>query len=162
MKIEKNTVATFHYQLREADSETNLETSREGDPVACLIGHGNIIQGLENSLHGKETGDVFSVTVEPQDAYGERNEGAKQRIPIKHLLTKGKLRPGMVAHVQTEHGARQVVIEKVGKFNVDVDVNHPLAGKRLVFAIEIMDVRKAAPEEISHGHAHGPGGHHHH
>ena len=161
MQIEKNSVVTFHYKLREQGSDKELENSHKGDPIACLIGHGNIIPGLEQVLLGKSSGESFTASVSPEDGYGNRREGAKQRIPIKHLLTKGKLTPGMIAHVQTDHGARQVVIEKVGRFNVDVDTNHPLAGKSLEFDIEITDVRQASPEEINHRHAHGVGGHHH-
>ena len=161
MQIAANHVVRFHYQLRDAQTDQALETSRDGDPVACLLGHGNIIPGLEKAIMGKEAGDIFTATVEPSEAYGNRREGASQRIPIKHLLTKGKLKPGMVAHVQTEQGARQVVIEKVGRFNVDVDTNHPLAGKTLAFDIEILDVREASQEELAHGHAHGVGGHQH-
>jgi len=50
---------------------------------------------------------------------------------------------------------------KVGKFNADVDTNHPLAGRTLSFDIEVLEVRAASEEEIAHGHAHGAGGHHH-
>ena len=67
----------------------------------------------------------------------------------------------MVVGVQTGQGARQVTVLKVGKFNVDVDTNHPLAGRALTFAIEVLEVRTASEEEIAHGHAHGDGGHHH-
>ena len=67
----------------------------------------------------------------------------------------------MIAGVQTNHGMRQVRVLKVGKFNADVDANHPLAGQALGFAIEVLDVREATEEEISHGHVHGDGGHHH-
>jgi FKBP-type peptidyl-prolyl cis-trans isomerase SlyD len=67
----------------------------------------------------------------------------------------------MVAQVETDKGQRQVTVIKVGKFNADVDANHPLAGKTLSFNIEVIDVRDASEEEVSHGHAHGVGGHHH-
>ncbi len=67
----------------------------------------------------------------------------------------------MVINVNTDNGQRQVVVQKVGKFVVDVDTNHPLAGKNLTFDIEIMDVRQATNDELSHKHAHGAGGHHH-
>jgi len=63
--------------------------------------------------------------------------------------------------VNTTSGYRQAIVTKVGRFNVDVDFNHPLAGKTLVFDVKILDVRDATDEEIAHGHAHGPGGHEH-
>ena len=112
-------------------------------------------------MEGRQQGDEFEITVEPVDAYGEREEDAKQRIPLKHIYQKKKLKPGMVVSVNTQDGPREVVVEKVGKFNVDVDTNHPLSGKTLHFAIKIEEVREATTDEIAHGHVHGPGGHHH-
>jgi FKBP-type peptidyl-prolyl cis-trans isomerase SlyD len=67
----------------------------------------------------------------------------------------------MAVSLHTEQGARSVTITKVGNKVVDVDLNHPFAGKALSFALDVVEVREAAPEEISHGHVHGPGGHHH-
>ena len=67
----------------------------------------------------------------------------------------------MIATVQTENGQRQVNIVKLGKFMAKVDTNHPLAGQTLHFDIEVIDVRAASAEEVSHGHAHGVGGHQH-
>ncbi len=163
MKIEKNTVVQFHYLLRDVVADKEVETSRDGDPVAFLCGHGNVIRGLEEALIGCETGDCITVEVPPEKAYGLRREGSEQRVPIKHLMIKknAKLKPGMVVSIQTEKGARQATVIKAGKFNVDVDTNHPFAGKTLSFDIEIMEVRAAAQVEIDHGHAHGVGGHHH-
>jgi FKBP-type peptidyl-prolyl cis-trans isomerase SlyD len=112
-------------------------------------------------MEGKVAGDIFSVTVPPEEAYGMRQEGAAQRVPIKHLQGARKWRPGMIAHVQTDQGMKQVQVVKVGRFMADVDTNHPLAGKTLTFDIEVVDVREATAEEIAHGHAHGVGGHHH-
>lgn len=168
MQIEKNTVVQFHYTLTNENNEP-VEDSRDGssDPVAFLQGHGNIISGLEKAMEGKSAGDKFEVTIPPEDGYGKRVENSQQRLPIKHILgkdakkLKNQLRPGMVVEVQTEHGPRHVTLLKVGKFSADVDTNHPFAGKTLTFAVDIIDVRAATEEEISHGHAHGVGGHHH-
>lgn len=160
MQIAKNSVVLFHYQLS-LENGDQLESSKGGEPMAYLHGHGNIIRGLEDAMHGRTAGDSFTVTVPPEQAYGQRNEAARQRIPIKHLYGGGKPKAGQVVQVQTDHGMRQVVVEKVGKFNVDVDTNHPLAGKTLVFAVEVVEVREATAEERAHGHAHGVGGHHH-
>lgn len=160
MNIEKNTVVQFHYHLIE-ESGQELETSRGSDPMAALIGHNNMIAGLEKAFIGRAEADVFSVTLSAKDAYGERNENAKQRVPIKHLVGLKKPRVGQVVTIQTDQGQRQVTVQKVGRFNVDVDTNHPLAGKVLVFDVEILSVRAATEEEISHKHAHGVGGHHH-
>ena len=160
MNITNGSVVQFHYKLR-TEGEAVLESSRSGEPMAYLHGYGNIISGLEKAMAGRGTGDVFSVTVPPEEAYGMRQEGAGQRVPIKHLQGAKKWRPGMVAHVQTDQGMKQVQVVKVGKFVADVDTNHPLAGKSLTFDIEVVAVREATPEELAHGHAHGAGGHHH-
>ncbi|MGI1679186.1 MAG: peptidylprolyl isomerase [Cellvibrionaceae bacterium] len=168
MKIENNSVVSFHYRLCKVDDEGNkgewMESSFDGDPVYCLIGHRNIVNGLEKSMMGKVTGDDISVTVTPEDGYGVRKENSIQRVPIKHLHLdnkKKKLLPGTVVSVQTDQGARSMIVVKAGKFNVDVDLNHPLAGATLYYEIKVDSVREASAEEISHRHVHGPGGHHH-
>jgi len=160
MQIAKDTVVQFHYVLKTEDG-TEVEKSAGGDPVSYLHGHGNILPGLEAQLSGASEGDCLSVELSAENAYGRRQENAVQRVPIKHLQHTGKLRVGTIATVQTDNGARQVTVVKVGKFNADVDSNHPLAGHNLCFDIEITAVRQATAEELAHGHAHGPGGHHH-
>lgn len=125
-----------------------------------MHGHKNILPRLEEALAGKSVGDTLSVTLPPEHAFGARQEGAESRVPIKHLLTRAKkYRPGMVVKVNTKEGARDVTIIKVGKFNVDVDFNHPYAGKTITFEIDIDGIREATSEELSHGHAHGADGH---
>lgn len=160
MQIATDTVVSFHYRLKEEGGEI-FEDSHEGSPVLYLHGHRSMLPGLEEALEGKSAGDSFEVNVPPAKGYGERKEGAVQRVPKKHLLTKGKLVPGMMVQLNTEHGPREAIVLKVGLKNIDVDANHPLAGKSLVFAVEVIDVREATAEEVSHGHAHGVGGHQH-
>jgi FKBP-type peptidyl-prolyl cis-trans isomerase SlyD len=160
MQIAKDVVATFHYKLTEQGGSFS-EDSRSDEPVAYLHGHDNILSGLEDALLGKSVGDKVSVTLPPEQAYGVVNPQLQQRIAIKHLKYTGKLKAGDIAWVETQEGPRQVTAVKVGKFMVDVDTNHPLAGKTLTFDIEVMSVRAATEDEIAHGHAHGEGGHHH-
>lgn len=160
MTIENRKVVSFHYTLRNSEGE-EIESSREGDPVTYLHGYRNIVPGLEKSMAGREVGDSFEVTVEPAEAYGERNPNNVQRIPAKHFPNVRQLKPGQVVELQTKRGPVQAVIVKVGRFNVDVDANHPLAGQSLTFDVEITDLRDATQEEIDHGHVHGPGGVHH-
>ena len=160
MNIEKDKVVYFHYTLTSAEGGL-VETSKDSHPMTFLYGHGNVLPALETEFEGKTTGDQFSVTLPPEKAYGLRNEEATQRIPIKHLATKTKLKKGMAVKVNTEKGMRDVTIIKVGRFNVDVDTNHPLAGLTLTFDVSIEEVRDAEAEELSHGHVHGVGGHHH-
>ncbi len=160
MEITKDCVAQFHYTLIDDQGDT-LESSRDGEPMAYLHGHNNIIKGLETALEGKQKGDSFSVTVAPEDAYGERRDGMEQRVPVKHMMGAKRWKKGMAGWIKTDQGQRQFTVVKVGKFMADVDFNHPLAGKTLTFDVEVMDVREATAEEISHRHAHGVGGHHH-
>jgi FKBP-type peptidyl-prolyl cis-trans isomerase SlyD len=159
MHIEKNKVVWFHYSMYEQD--VKLEDSREHDPVLYLHGQGSIFAALEAALEGKVSGDTISITLEPEQAYGHRRDSPTQRIPIKHLIPNRKPRKGDVFQVETDHGHQNVIIMKVGKFNVDVDFNHPLAGKTLRFEIEVGNIRDATSEELDHGHAHGAGGHSH-
>ena len=160
MKIEKDRVVRFHYTVSEV-GQAPLESSKEGsEPLSILVGHGNIIPGLENALDGREAGESFGVDVAAADAYGEKRDGLSQRVPKKHFGEQ-KLAPGQQVVLNTNFGPRAVTIEKVGMSVVDVDLNHPMAGKDLHFDIEIVEVREASPEEVAHGHVHGEGGHHH-
>ena len=101
-------------------------------------------------------------TVAPEHAYGPRDPSAVQRVPLKHVSGKGRPVAGQMVTVNTREGARHALVVKVGHYNVDLDLNHPLAGKTLLFDIEVVGVRAATEEELAHGHAHGPGGHDHH
>ncbi len=157
MTIQDKKVVSFHYTLTNQDGE-QMETTRDKEPMTYLHGAKNIIPGLESAMAGKSVGDEFQVTLEPADAYGEKKEANIQRISSKHFRFPKKLKPGQIVSLQTRKGPVQVTIVKVGRFNVDVDSNHPLAGQALTFDVEVSTVRDATEEEISHGHAHGPGG----
>lgn len=161
--IEKNKVVSFHYLLKDSDGGI-LEDSHDGDVLAYLHGYNNMLSSLEDALEGKQEGDRFSITLEPEQAYGLKQENAIQRIPIKHVVKssrKKKYPPGMIVQINTSKGPRDVVVVKAGLKNIDVDTNHPFAGKTLSFDIEVVGVRDASEAEIAHGHAHGVGGHHH-
>ena len=160
MKIAARTVASFHYTLKNEAGE-ELETSRDSQPTAYLHGSNNIIPGLERALEGHSAGDSLEVEVKPEDGYGLRSPDRIQRVPTKHLIYKGKLRPAMTVQLNTSEGARPVTVTKVGRHSAEIDTNHPLAGQALSFAIDITDVRAASSEEVAHGHAHGAGGHQH-
>ena len=157
MIIEDKKAVSFHYTLSNEQGE-QLDSSREGEPMSYLHGSRNIIPGLEKEMAGKKAGDAFQVTVAPVEAYGERNEANVQRISAKHFKNSDHLQPGQFVTLQTKQGPVQAVIVKVGRFNIDIDANHPLAGQTLTFDVEVTDIRDATEEEISHGHIHGPGG----
>jgi FKBP-type peptidyl-prolyl cis-trans isomerase SlyD len=159
MKIEKDRVVRFHYTVSEVGQEA-LESSKEREPLAILIGHGNIIPGLESAMDGREAGENFGVDVPAAQAYGEKRDGLSQRVPKKHFGAQ-RLEPGMQVVLNTNFGPRAVTIQKVGMSVVDIDLNHPMAGKDLHFDVEIVEVREASAEELEHGHVHGDGGHQH-
>jgi len=160
MQVAKDKVVLFHYTLTDA-AGTRIDSSREAEPLAILHGHGSLIAGVEQALEGKAAGDIFQVTVTPEEGYGLRDETRIQRVPKKYFKDGDRLKPGMVTVLQSQQGPHQVTVMKVGATVIDIDANHPLAGKTLNFDIEITGVRDANPEELAHGHVHGPGGHHH-
>ncbi len=164
MKIEKDRVVRFHYTLFEGGASepdrAALESSEGREPMAILFGHGSIIPGLEKAMDGRDAGERFQVDVEAAEAYGQRHEGFVQRVPKKHF-GRQSLAPGSQVVLQTNQGPRLATVQKVGMSVVDVDMNHPMAGKDLRFAIEILEVREASAEELAHGHVHGEGGHAH-
>ena len=164
MLIEADKVVTFHCRVSEP-GQGILEDSHDGEPVVYLHGHNGMLQGLEDALTGKQPGDTFEVTLPPEQAYGLRRDDAQQRVPVKYVINRSgkkiKYKPGMLVEVNTNHGPQSVVVIKAGLKTLDIDTNHPLAGKTLVFNIEVVDVRAASDEEIAHGHVHGEGGHHH-
>lgn len=161
MIIEKDKVVSIHYTLTD-DQGNTLETSRGGDPMQYLHGHRNMIPGLESALDGKSSGDQLQVTLAPDEAYGQRDESKVQRVPIKQFgVDRHKLKKGMPLKIETRKGPRMVRVAKVGRFVVDLDSNHPMAGLTLSFDVSVEDIREASQDELSHGHAHGPGGHQH-
>ena len=162
MKAGKDAVVSIHYMVSDA-AGVAIESSRErGEPIAVLLGRGGLIAGVERALEGRTAGERFSVTVAPEEAYGPRREDAIQRVPKKYFQRSERLKPGMATTLALKEGGQQaVMVHKVGMTTIDVDTNHPLAGRTLSFDIEVVEVREAQPEELAHGHAHGPQGHAH-
>lgn len=159
MQITVNSVVSFNYVIKEASGE-QLETSG-GQPMTYLHGQNSLLPGLEKALDGKAAGDKFAVTLTPEDAFGELRADSELRVPISQLQGSKKWKPGMTAVIHTNQGHQQVTVLKVGHTMATVDTNHPMAGKTLVFDLEVVEVREPSAEELQHGHAHGPGGHHH-
>ncbi|MXY66578.1 MAG: peptidylprolyl isomerase [Gammaproteobacteria bacterium] len=160
MQITKDTVVEFHFEMYEGD-QLLQSTQRESPGVLYLHGKGAILDALEQEMEGRAKGDTFTVTLPPEQAFGLRRSDSVERVPSKHVLTPGRHLPGDVVNIRTQAGPREVVVLKVGRFNLDVDLNHPMAGRTVRFDVEIDDVRMATTEELAHGHAHGPGGHQH-
>jgi FKBP-type peptidyl-prolyl cis-trans isomerase SlyD len=154
MQISTHKVAAIHYTLKNNAGEV-LDSSDGRDPLFYLHGNGNLILGMEEGLEGKSKGDKFSLTIAPEKGYGMKDDSLVQRVP-RAAFGEQAVNTGM--RFSTNNGG-VVTVTEVGPETVTVDGNHPLAGVELHFAVEVMDVREATPDEISHGHVHGPGGH---
>jgi len=160
MQIAQDSVVSIHYTLT-SDAGDVIDSSSGGEPLAYLQGHGNLIPGLERELQGKKAGDKLKVRIAPQDGYGEHDAELVQEVPRTAFQGVSDIQVGMQFQAQSNHGPRTVTITKIVGDAITVDGNHPLAGQHLNFDVEITEVRAATDEELSHGHVHGPGGHHH-
>ncbi|MGV6807793.1 MAG: FKBP-type peptidyl-prolyl cis-trans isomerase [bacterium] len=158
--IAKNKVVEIHYHLTNNDGEV-IDSSRGKEPLPYLHGAGNIIPGLENALEGKTEGDSLDVVVQPAEGYGEVQPELLQKVPANAFPEGHQLEVGQTFTAQGQDGPFEVTVAEIGDDVVTVDANHPLAGVTLNFAVEVVSVRDATEEEVSHGHVHGPHGHHH-
>lgn len=157
MNITWNSVVTFHYTLRD-DEGTTLDSSVGKDAFAFIQGSHQIVPGLEQQMEGKKAGDKFIAVVQPDMGYGEFDKNLLQRVPLDRF--GGNTVEAGMQFQAGEHGI--FTVREVADGHALLDGNHPLAGVTLNFEVEITDVREATADEISHGHVHGPGGHHHH
>lgn len=160
MKAAHDMVVTMHYTLTD-DEGVTLDSSIGGEPLSYLHGHGNIIPGLEKALEGTSKGHTSTVTVPPAEAYGEKNSEAVFEAPRAHFPPDMELKEGLRVTAEGPEGPISLTVVELTESGAILDANHPLAGKTLHFAVEIVEVRKATAEEIEHGHVHGPGDHHH-
>ncbi|MEI6338288.1 MAG: peptidylprolyl isomerase [Verrucomicrobiota bacterium] len=156
MQITSGKVVSMDYTLTD-DSGKTLDSSDGGEPLTYLHGNDQIVFGLEKALNGKKVGDSFQVKVEPAEGYGVRDETKLMTIPRAKVQGVPNLKEGL----QLQSGQQVVTVTKIAGDEVTLDANHPLAGETLNFAVTVRAVRAATAEEISHGHVHGPGGHHH-
>lgn len=160
MQIANRHAVSFHYTL--TDDQGNVIDSSDGrEPLAYIHGEGHIVPGLEKALEGRSAGDQFKVDVAPEEGYGPRHAELIQVVPRAAFQGVEDLQPGMQFQGRNDQGSINVTVSKIEGDNVTVDGNHPLAGQTLHFAVEITNVREASDEELSHGHVHGEGGHHH-
>jgi len=160
MQVADKSVVSIHYTLTNSEGET-LDSSVGQAPLAYLNGASNIVPGLENALIGKAVGDKLDVTVTAEEGYGPLREELVQKVPHENFQGVEDLQVGMQFMAQAPWGEQPVTVVKVEEDGVTLDGNHPLAGQDLTFAVEIVEVREATEEEVTHGHAHGEGGHHH-
>ncbi len=153
MVIADQKVVSIHYKLTNEDGEI-LQESAAGEPLSYLHGSGNIIPGLESALSGKATGDKLNVSVEPDQAYGARNDALVQELPRNVFQGIEDIQEGMQFQARSEQGTQVITVTKVDGDRITVDGNHPLAGQTLNFEVEVDSIRDATAEEIAHGHVH--------
>lgn len=158
MKIAKDTVVTLQYRVAEPTGKL-IEQSK--DPMVYLHGgYENTLPKIEEALDGKEAGHEVTLNLQPEDAFGQRDESLVRVIP------KSEFPPGVKVGGQlegrSEDGQPRIFhVMKIKGPEVHLDGNHPLAGKALKFQLKVTGVRAASAEEIAHRHVHGEHGHHH-
>jgi FKBP-type peptidyl-prolyl cis-trans isomerase SlyD len=148
MLVTHGAVVSMDYTLKDDDGDL-IDSSEQ--PLVYLHGYGNIIPGLEKGLEGAETGEKRSVAVEAAEAYGEIDPAAIMKVPSDTVPEGVELEPGMVVLGDTPSGSVQLTVVEINDDHIVVDGNHPLAGQRLHFEVEIVDVRAASEEELAEG-----------
>jgi FKBP-type peptidyl-prolyl cis-trans isomerase SlyD len=165
MKIEPKHVVSLTYDLYvdENGAETLVESATQEQPLTFLYGSGQMLPKFEENLSTLSTGENYDFHLSAKDAYGEYDEEAVTNLPKEMFGETDIPEIGSILPLQDNNGNRfQGQVVSVAEDAILVDLNHPMAGQELHFKGNILNVRLATPEELSHGHAHGPDGHHHH
>ncbi len=165
MKIAPKHVVSLTYDLYVDNDGTEVltESATQEQPLTFLYGAGQMLPKFEENLSELSTGDAYEFRLSADDAYGEYDEEAVANLPKEMFQGTDLPQVGEILPLQDNNGNRfrgQVV--SVVEDSVIVDLNHPMAGQELHFKGTILNVRPATDEELSHGHAHGPDGHHDH
>ena len=165
MKIAPNHVVSLTYDLYSPKDGTEalVESATQEQPLTFLFGVGQMLPKFEENLSTLSTGDNYDFTISAADGYGEHDENAVANLP-KDMFNGADLPEiGSILPLQDNNGNRfQGQVVSIAEDSIIVDLNHPMAGQILHFKGEILNVRPATPEELAHGHAHGPDGHHDH
>lgn len=151
MNIASQRVVRLHYQLKNASGEVLDDSRTRGVPLEYLHGHDNIVAGLERALEGQSEGAVLTVTLMPAEAYGLRDEALVQEVS-RRAFPVDDLAVGMRFQTQGEAGPQVVTVLAITDANVTIDTNHPLAGERLSYHLEVLDIRDASRAELAKGH----------
>jgi len=166
MKIQPNHVVSLTYDLyvkQEDGSEAFVESATEEQPLTFLFGAGQMLPKFEENLSTLSTSDTYDFNLAAGDAYGDYDDEAIANLPIEMFKETEMPEIGSTLPLQDNQGNHfQGQVVSIAEDSVIVDLNHPMAGQELHFKGTILNVRPATPEELSHGHAHGPDGHHHH
>ncbi|HSL46287.1 MAG TPA: peptidylprolyl isomerase [Anaerolineales bacterium] len=158
--VQNNTVVSMEYTLHVDNEE--IDSSKGQDPLQFLVGHGNIISGLEREMIGMRVGESKDVTIAPADAYGEFDEEAFMNVPRGAFPQEIPVEEGAELTVRDDSGqSRYARIDAVEGDTVTLNFNHPLAGDELHFNVTVVGLREPTAEELEHGHVHQGDGHHH-
>jgi FKBP-type peptidyl-prolyl cis-trans isomerase SlyD len=147
VKIADNRFVAIDYRLT-LESGEEIDRSPEGSPLGFVVGTGSIIPGLEGALMGRAAGEGFQVTVEPEQAYGPKQDELVQIIPRERFPKEVPIEPGMAFQARGPRGPVAMTVTGVTTDAVTVDLNHPLAGKRLIFDVKVADVREPREDEL--------------
>ena len=153
-------VLAFHYILTNRAGE-NLDSSRNGEPFQVMEGSQQILPALEEALFQMKQGEKKQVRLDAAQAYGLHNEKLKIKVGRKQFPEEA-LKVGARFTAGSGKATQMFTVTQVEGEDVFLDGNHPLAGVDLTFDVEVTEIREATSEELSHGHAHGPHGHHSH
>ncbi|MES2810539.1 MAG: peptidylprolyl isomerase [Bacteroidota bacterium] len=166
MKIAPQHVVSLTYDLyikKEDGTEEFVESATQEQPLTFLFGAGQMLPKFEENLSALSTNDTYDFHLEPADAYGEVDQEAVANLPIEMFQGNDLPEIGAILPLQDNQGNHfQGQVVTVAEDAIVVDLNHPMAGQHLHFTGTILNVRPANAEELSHGHAHGPDGHHAH
>jgi FKBP-type peptidyl-prolyl cis-trans isomerase SlyD len=158
MSINENQVVSIQYELKDVLTGEILDTNLNAAPLSFILGKGQIIPGLEEKMKDLSLGQTADVSVKAQDAYGVYDSKALQTLPREQFAGL-ELYAGMTLYGQGEHGETvQVMVKSFNDESVEIDFNHPLAGKDLLFAVTVLDVRDATADELLTGYVGGMGG----
>lgn len=137
MKIENGKKVKVHYTGKHVDGEV-FDTSEGREPLAFTVGEGMMIKGFEEGLMGMETGEKKTVEIEPSEAYGEAREDLVTEVELSQLPEGVEV--GQPLQAMTNNGPMNVTVKEIKENTATVDLNHPLAGKKLVFDLEVVEV----------------------
>lgn len=153
-RIQDGVVVSLAYVLT-VDGQEEERVTLE-DPLEYLHGAENIVPGLEAALDGKQIGDHFSVTLSPDEAYGDYDAEDVETIDRRDIPGADTLKPGMSVELEDEDGyLYDATVREVTANGVVLDFNPPLAGKTLTYDVQVVALREAEEEELEHGHPHG-------
>ncbi|MDL2316464.1 peptidylprolyl isomerase [Desulfovibrio sp. OttesenSCG-928-A18] len=142
MAARKGDTVFVHY-TGTLDDGTEFDSSRGREALEFVLGGGMILPAFEAAVEGRDVGETLSISIEAKDAYGEHNPEMTIIVPRSEVPRHIEPEVGMGLQIALEEGELDVVISRVTDSEVELDGNHPLAGKRLNFVIEIMQVKQA-------------------